>query len=172
MVMMDANMSPALIILLFCLMTWIGIQHLGYVEFGVAGRMFIEGAFRRLLNSHISIDTLEESLVAASSLDDCWDVLRRGYREFGFSRIEMQIAGRKFSAHSEPQPLQSWKVTVPISDESYVELHRGFGLAPQQQVVALFVDLLRQVLQPKVAFFERIPPQREHGLHLSASLGG
>jgi len=170
-VMMEQNMS-GLIILAFCLTTWIGIQHLGYVEFGVAGRLLIDGAFRRLLNSHISIDTLEESLLAASNLDDCWNVLRRGYREFGFSRIEIQIAGRRFSAHSEPQPLQSWKVTVPISDASYVELHRGFGPAPQHQVVASFVDLLRQVLQPKVAFFERIPPQREHDLHLSASIGG
>src|ERR1700687_4335849 len=33
-----------LLIGLFCACTWVGIQHLGYLEFGVAGRMFMDGA--------------------------------------------------------------------------------------------------------------------------------
>ena len=41
-------------------------------------------------------------------------------------------------------------MTVPISELSYVELHRGFGPAQQHQVVASFVDVLRKVLEPKV----------------------
>jgi UDP-GlcNAc:undecaprenyl-phosphate GlcNAc-1-phosphate transferase len=149
------------IILAFCMTTWIGVQHLGYVEFGVAGRLLIDGAFRRLLNSHISIETLEESLAAASTPEDCWNVLRRHYREFGFYRIEAQLAGQKLSECAEMQPLQSWKVTVPLSEVSYVELHRGFGPAQQHQVVASFVDVMRKVLEPKCTIFERIGPQAE-----------
>ncbi len=149
------------IILAFCMTTWIGVQHLGYVEFGVAGRLLIDGAFRRLLNSHISIENLEESLTAASTLEDCWNVLRRYYREFGFYRIEVQMAGQKLSECAEMQPFQSWKVTVPISEVSYIELHRGFGPAQQHQVVASFVDVMRKVLEPKCTAFERIGPQTE-----------
>jgi len=160
----------AFIILAFCMTTWIGVQHLGYVEFGVAGRLLIDGAFRRLLNSHISIENLEESLAAASTPEDCWNVLRRHYREFGFYRIELQMAGQKLSDCAEMQPLQSWKVTVPISDISYIELHRGFGPAQQHQVVASFVDVMRKVLEPKCTAFERIGPQTEHArVAMSAS---
>jgi len=150
------------IILIFCMSAWIGVQHLGYVEFGVAGRLFIDGAFRRLLNSHISIETLEDSLAAASTREECWDVLRRGYREFGFYRIDVQMAGQKLSDCAEMQPFQSWKVTVPISADSYVELYRGFGPAQQHQVVASFVDVLRKVLEPKFTVFERAVPEREY----------
>lgn len=156
----NRNLSR-LIILAFCMITWIGVQHLGYVEFGVAGRLLIDGAFRRLLNSHISIENLEESLTAASTLEDCWNVLRRYYREFGFYRIEVQMAGQRLSESAEIQPLKSWKVIVPISEVSYVELHRGFGPAQQHQVVASFVDVMRKVLEPKCAAFERIGPQAE-----------
>jgi UDP-GlcNAc:undecaprenyl-phosphate/decaprenyl-phosphate GlcNAc-1-phosphate transferase len=159
-VVMNRNIS-GFIILAFCMTTWIGVQHLGYVEFGVAGRLLIDGAFRRLLNSHISIENLEESLMAASTPEDCWNVLRRYYREFGFYRIELHIAGQKLSECAETQPLQSWKVTVPISDVSYIELHRGFGPAQQHQVVASFVDVMRKVLEPKCTVFERIGPQPE-----------
>ena len=89
----NRNMS-GFIIVAFCMTTWIGVQHLGYVEFGVAGRLFIDGAFRRLLNSHISIETLEQNLTEASTPEDCWKVLRRSYREFGFYRIEVQMIGQ------------------------------------------------------------------------------
>ena len=159
-VVANRNIS-GLIILAFCMTTWIGVQHLGYVEFGVAGRLLIDGAFRRLLNSHISIENLEESLTAASTLEDCWNVLRSYYREFGFYRIEVQMAGQKLSECAETQPLQSWKVTVPISEVSYIDLYRGFGPAQQHQVVASFVDVMRKVLEPKCTAFERIGPQTE-----------
>jgi UDP-GlcNAc:undecaprenyl-phosphate GlcNAc-1-phosphate transferase len=157
---MNRNMS-GWIILAFCMTTWIGVQHLGYVEFGVAGRLFIDGAFRRLLNSHISIDNLEENLTSAQTPDECWEVLRRAYREFGFCRIEIQMWGRSFSERAETQPMQTWKVTVPISDGAYVELYRPFGPAQQHQVVAAFVDVVRKTLESKFPDFERIPPQRE-----------
>jgi len=165
----DRNIS-GFIILAFCLTTWIGVQHLGYVEFGVAGRLLVDGAFRRLLNSHIFIENLEESLAAAESPEDCWTILSRVYREFGFYRIDVQIATRKFTECLETQPIQSWKVTIPVSESSYVELHRGFGPAQQHQVVAPFVDVLRKTLAPKFVVFERIPSQREQGppMELSA----
>jgi len=160
-VVANRNMS-GFIILAFCLTTWIGVQHLGYVEFGVAGRLLIDGAFRRLLNSHISIESFEESLAVASTPDDCWNVLRSSYRDFGFSRIEVQMAGQKLSEYADIQPLESWKVTVPISEGSYVELHRGFGPAEQHQVVASFVEVLRRALEPKFIVFERLGLKSEH----------
>lgn len=159
-VVMNRNMS-GLILLVFCMAAWIGVQRLGYVEFGVAGRLFIGGAFRRLLNSHISLDSLEERLTAAATFEDCWKVLRQSYRECGFHQIEVQMGGRRLKECTEIQPLDSWRVTVPISELSYVELHRGFGPAQQHQVVASFVDVLRKVLGPKFLAFERISPQRE-----------
>jgi UDP-GlcNAc:undecaprenyl-phosphate/decaprenyl-phosphate GlcNAc-1-phosphate transferase len=168
-VVMNRNWS-GIILLAFCMTTWMGVQHLGYVEFGVAGRLFIDGAFRCLLNSHISIENLEESLAAASTPEDCWNVLRRACRECGFYQIEVQLADRKFRECAENRPFESWKVTVPISEFSYVELHRGFGPAQQHQVVAAFVDVLRRVLAPKFVVFERSSRQRERaGVEMIAS---
>jgi UDP-GlcNAc:undecaprenyl-phosphate GlcNAc-1-phosphate transferase len=159
-----------LIIAAFCLTTWVGVQHLGYVEFGVAGRLLVDGAFRRLLNSHISIENLEESLAATETPEDCWGVLSRVYRDFGFYRIDVQIGPHRYTESLETQPIQSWMVVVPVSEHSYVELHRGFGPAQQHQVVASFVEVLRKTLAPKFVAFEKIPPHREQGppLELSA----
>jgi UDP-GlcNAc:undecaprenyl-phosphate GlcNAc-1-phosphate transferase len=145
----------AFVILAFCATTWIGIQHLGYVEFGVAGRLLVDGAFRRLLNSHISIEGFEEELQSASTAGECWEVLRDGYREFGFYRIDVEMAGQRFSECAGTQPFQTWKITVPITHQSFIELHRGFGHSEQQQVVAPFAEVLRKILVAKFTSFER-----------------
>lgn len=165
----DRNIA-GFIILAFCLTTWIGVQHLGYVEFGVASRLLVDGAFRRLLNSHISIETLEDNLAAARTPEDCWNVLRRVYPEFGFYRIEVQMAGRRFTECLETQPMQFWRVNVPISEASFVELDRGFGPAQQHQVVASFVDVVHRILGPKFVAFERINLQAKRAtIKMSAS---
>ena len=57
--------NVGLVLVLFCACTWIGIQHLGYLEFGLAGRMFMDGAFRRLLNSHLLLQAFEQDLSTA-----------------------------------------------------------------------------------------------------------
>ena len=51
---------------------------------------------------------------------------------------------------------------MPISELSYVELHRGFGPAQQHQVVASFVEVLRKTLRPRFPVFERIGTQQEN----------
>jgi UDP-GlcNAc:undecaprenyl-phosphate GlcNAc-1-phosphate transferase len=40
-----------LIIILFCALAWIGVQHLGYAEFDMARRLILAGNFRRHLTS-------------------------------------------------------------------------------------------------------------------------
>ena len=75
--MTQGNFFGPIAILFFCLITWIGIGHLGYVEFEVGGRMFIDGAFRRLLNCNIALYGFEKQLQAAESPDDCWSVIQQ-----------------------------------------------------------------------------------------------
>jgi hypothetical protein len=58
-----ANQFRGAIIVLFCGAAWIGVQHLGYVDFGVVGRMFVDGTFRRQLNGQIALQTLAETLI-------------------------------------------------------------------------------------------------------------
>ena len=64
------------IIVLFCAAAWMGVQHLGYVEFGTVGRMFMDGAFRRHLNAQLSLQSFEQLVRVASSPEECWILIR------------------------------------------------------------------------------------------------
>src|SRR3984893_9265110 len=70
------------IIVLCCAGAWIGVQHLGYPEFGMARRMALAGNFRRLLNAELQLNTFRDELAAAVTTEQCWDVLQHTYSQF------------------------------------------------------------------------------------------
>ena len=146
--MMNKNFS-GVVVLIFCFMSWIGIQHLGYIEFGVAGRMFIEGAFRRLLNSQIALQTYEDRLNAATTPTEYWNVMEAALKEFGFHRAHMMLGGQAFDWQDSDYPVSSWDVTIPITDLDFVRLTRPFGASGQPNVVAALADILRKTLIAK-----------------------
>ena len=146
--MMNKNFAGA-VILIFCLMSWIGIQHLGYIEFGVAGRMFIEGAFRRLLNSQIMLQSYEDRLNAAVTLNEYWTIMESALQEFGFHRAHLSLGGQTFDWQGSVYPVSSWDATIPITDLDFVRLTRPFGAAGQHNVVPAFAELFHKTLTAK-----------------------
>jgi UDP-GlcNAc:undecaprenyl-phosphate/decaprenyl-phosphate GlcNAc-1-phosphate transferase len=141
------------IVLLFCLVTWIGIGHLGYIEFGVAGRMFADGAFRRLLNCNITLHGFEKDLLAAKTPDDCWSVIHTAAKDFGFQDIEMLLGGRRYESLDASAAERSWNVRIPISDDDYVKLTGAFDTRVQTAAVAPFANVLRKTVEPKLPDF-------------------
>ena len=141
------------VIILFCGMAWMGIQHLGYVEFGVAGHMFVEGAFRRALNTNIALRIMEERLRSAITPDECWDVIEDSAKNFGFHTIEMALAGRMYSYRTGGAPERSWSVRIPLSGSEFVELTREFEAPSEHNVVAPYADAVRRTIAPKLKHF-------------------
>ena len=142
-----------IVIILFCAVTWIGVQHLGYVEFGTAGRMFLDGAFRRMLNSQVSLLAYQEQLIAAPTPEGCWDVVLGACRDAGFHQVQMTLAGQTFEWQDGIDPMNTWDITIPISDSDYIRLTRSFGGGPEPNIIAPFADLLRQAIVPKLPVF-------------------
>ena len=81
------NRGQGLVILLFCAVAWVGVQHLGYVEFGVARRLVLAGAFRRMLSGHLLLQRFEQSLAAAKTVEDFWGAIREACQSLGFIEV-------------------------------------------------------------------------------------
>lgn len=142
------------VILAFCAVACLGIQRLGYVEFGVVGRMLMEGAFRRALSSQVALRTFEQRLTSAPTPDECWRIIEESAKEFGFHTIDMCYAGHIYEHRNGGVPARSWSVRIPISDEDFVVLTREFeARAHYSSVVVPFADTLRKTLEPKLASF-------------------
>jgi len=171
--MMNSNFQ-GVVVILFCCSAWIGIQHLGYVEFGVAGRMFVDGAFRRHLNTSIALKNLEDHLKSAQSPQEIWDVVENSAKCFGFHTVDMQLAGHHYAYYeSRENPKCSWIVKIPLSEYDFTELAHEFDAPATHNVVGPFAEIIRRVIEPKLEAFSRArllsPPNAT--LHATATAG-
>jgi len=135
------------IIVLFCAAAWIGVQHLGYVEFGIAGRMFMDGAFRRHLNNELALRAFEDSLARASTMEDYWSAIQEACRKFGFTHAELRLNGHRFEETLvETNGNPTWNVEIPLAEEGHLQLTRCFGESQVPTVLVPFAEALHRRL--------------------------
>lgn len=148
-----------IVVLLFTALVWIGIQNLNYVEFGIAGRMVLGGAFRRTLNAQLCLDQLRQSLQKCSTIEDLWTVLCGSARQFGFNQVELCLAGESRSAVvGNADPCSCWTVQIPISEFGYVNFSREFSSPVLPSVTTPFIDLLHISLEAKITEIRSATP--------------
>ena len=141
---------PLLVLALFCASIWIFVRSLGYVEFGVARKVFLGGTVRRLLGAHIHLVNLESSLAAASTPNDCWVAIRDACQHLGFHRVRLQLLGESYDEQIAPGSQICWTMRIPVSPDDYVNCDREIGCALETTGLAAFADLLGDRLRRKL----------------------
>ncbi len=134
------------VIVVFGVVTWIGIQRLGIVEFDTAGRLMLRGAFRGLLTSHIVVESLKYRLTAATTAEECWQILESSYSDLGFCRIKMRFSGSFFSASTSDPHTLCWRIEIPLHGSDFVELAHHFNSDQNPASLSALADALRQTL--------------------------
>jgi UDP-GlcNAc:undecaprenyl-phosphate GlcNAc-1-phosphate transferase len=150
--------SGGAIIVLFCAGAWIGVQHLGYPEFGMARRIVLAGTFRRRLNAELQLSTFRDDLTAAVTPDQCWEVLEHTYSEFGFNEIRFKLGGCLYTHTMNGHHVaNTWTVRIRLSENDYLNLSREFDTqAPP--IVAGFTDAVCRILCRKSSEMLRTDP--------------
>jgi UDP-GlcNAc:undecaprenyl-phosphate GlcNAc-1-phosphate transferase len=153
------------IIVLFCAGAWIGVQHLGYAEFGMARRIVLGGDFRRQLNAELQLSTFRDNLAAAVTPEQCWEVLQHTYSEFGFNEIRFKVGSRLYTHTTNGHHVaDTWTVRIRLSENDYLNLSREFDTeAPP--IVARFTDTIGKVLRTKNSEMLRTDP-----IHLGVAI--
>jgi UDP-GlcNAc:undecaprenyl-phosphate/decaprenyl-phosphate GlcNAc-1-phosphate transferase len=141
-----------LIVVLFCAASWIGIQHLGYVEFNLAGRMLRAGTIQRLLESQIELRRFEQTLAATTTREESWHAVLDACQTFGFAGLTIRFQGETLERTLIPADEGScWTLRVPLGERDYLNLTRRFDSEQRSFIMAPFVETLRKCLPEKLA---------------------
>jgi len=145
------NQFANVVVLLFCAAAWMGVQHLGYLEFNVARDMLLGGTFRRLIDAQIQLRRFERELDAARTLEECWAALKRGCQQFGFRGLRLSVDGEVYEQKPEGNGAGPyWVLRVALSDRDYLNLLREHGEQQHSPVLGPLIDMLRGKLQEKL----------------------
>jgi UDP-GlcNAc:undecaprenyl-phosphate GlcNAc-1-phosphate transferase len=144
----------ALIIPLFCVAVWIGVQYLRYHEFDIVARLVRNNGIRSIVKSHMSFHGYDEALRAANSAEECWHIIRTVACEVGFSQVALRLSDQTYQEQLAEASNQQWILHIPLPESQYVEFMCQFELSAAPVVVAPLADLLHRVLCIKVAEFK------------------
>lgn len=148
--MVNTYKLAILIMLLFLAVVWIGVQYLGYAEFMVVGRMVRHGELWRAVNRQMLVNSFEERILSAQSVEEAWRVIRSCYRELGFSGVSLFADGTLYQeSATQASGRRSWTVRVPLENSDYLELSREFGSGGPNFIVVPLVELIRAGLAGK-----------------------
>lgn len=149
------NHYAGLIIVIFCVSTWLGVQALGYVEFGVVGRLLSRGVFRQFLATEIQLQQLEERLLQAVDVHECWAVIQDRCGALGFTRARLHLAGMTYEVLlPDSGGGDWWEITIPISRSDYINFRRSLHTG-KALYAASFVKIVRASLQARLSGMER-----------------
>jgi hypothetical protein len=133
------NRFGGLIIVIFCMAAWIGVQHLGYSEFGLAGRLLFRGQLRSIIDAQLRLQQFERELSSAATIDEFWRRLTAGCKEFGLAGARLGTSRKASSGpfnttgsvRSSNRPSrQSSFHRRKIRGDSAPARHRGRGSRP------------------------------------------
>ena len=145
-----AKQFGGLIVLVFCAAAWVGVQHLGYIEFSLASHMLLGGSFQQMLASQLHLRKFEEELIAATRLEECYRLLTETCKKFGFTGVIIDFHGQSLrKTLLEQNPETCWTVRIPLAGTGYLNLTRPFD-ASEPTAVVPFVRMLRDVLPEKL----------------------
>jgi UDP-GlcNAc:undecaprenyl-phosphate GlcNAc-1-phosphate transferase len=145
------NRLSAFVIVLFCAVTWIGIQYLGYTEFSVAGRMIFRGDFQRSLKGRMDLIALEKHIANSESLEQCWELACESAPKFGFYCTQMEVRELHFETTEEAYAAgPGWICRIPLGSAGFLELARNPTATAQALVSGPFADTIHVALGKQV----------------------
>jgi UDP-GlcNAc:undecaprenyl-phosphate GlcNAc-1-phosphate transferase len=139
-------------LIVFAAFILIGVNALGYVEFGIVASLLHPRNFSPVIAAQVRLLALEKTLAAALTADDCWCALRAASKDLGFSQLCMRLNGtfyqEKFS--SGPTGELAWTTRVPLSATEFVNVGHAFYDSKAPIIMAPFAAILHRALVPKL----------------------
>jgi UDP-GlcNAc:undecaprenyl-phosphate GlcNAc-1-phosphate transferase len=138
------NQFGGLIVIVFCGAACVGIRHLEYAEFVTAGRMFLRGRFRLIIDSETRLMDFEKALERSSGVQECWAKILAGSREFNFKGVRLSLDGQTFENFGSHDAKGLWELRIPLAEDQYIGFFRDFETASSPLVLSAFVSTVER----------------------------
>jgi len=149
------NRFAGVVLILFCVVSWIGIQGLGYVEFHAIGRMLFQSSFRRTLNIELALRGARAQLAELKGLNERWELFQSLCEELGFCHVRLEMRDLCFEKCMAADCTRNdecawhcgacgnaWTISVPVDETGRVAMSRQLDDSNGQVALILPLTLL------------------------------
>lgn len=143
------NQFGGLIIVLFCVCAWVGVQHLGYVEFAKARQILFAGGFRQIIDIQSRLSRLERELSEAQTLDAYWQILSDRCADFGFVGLRLSLEEATLNHGNVDADPGVWQMRISLGARQYLNFYRPPVDEMRTTELSGFVTVVTKTLQEK-----------------------
>jgi UDP-GlcNAc:undecaprenyl-phosphate GlcNAc-1-phosphate transferase len=132
-------------VILFCLLAFIGIKNLGYVEFRAAKRV-LSGDVLGLVRQEIYLAHLREELCAVDSSSELWTKVRDACCALEFTSVRLTLDGHIYEEVLRSVPGPGWKLSMSFGNRGDLTLGQPVNQS-SQTLINSFFKVLNECLQ-------------------------
>jgi UDP-GlcNAc:undecaprenyl-phosphate GlcNAc-1-phosphate transferase len=137
-----------LIVVLFCLLAFFGIKHLGYVEFSAARRVLTK-TFLGMVSYEIYLKQLREELLGADTSEEFWINVREACQKMGFSSVHLTLDGDSFEDCFESSTAPGWQLSMSFGKRGNIVLKQSIQRSTDRLVTSSLLHVLHECIQVK-----------------------
>jgi UDP-GlcNAc:undecaprenyl-phosphate/decaprenyl-phosphate GlcNAc-1-phosphate transferase len=115
-----------LIIIVFCVLVYVGVNYLGYVEISAARRTLSRKMVLRVVKEEIYLQELTRAVAKIDTLQDCWKVVLTVSRDMNFTTVQMRLHGAIFEEvlNEGVEEDSSWNIGLPLGHYGNLRITR------------------------------------------------
>jgi len=140
------NQNRDFVLVLVCLSAWLGLQQLGYSEFGIAKRLMFSGTIRSALSAQLALDTFEQDVNGDITLEESCNMLCKTCPQFGFSGMVFEVDEVKHAWGIN----DGWHARLDFPGHGYITVWRDTKSLSGSAASVLFIDSVSRVLVQKL----------------------
>lgn len=144
------NQNRDFVIIIVCLCAWLGLQQLGYSEFGVAKRFMLSGTIRSALSAQLALEAFELEVNGNVTLAQCCDMVCNTCPRFGFSGLVFEVDDIKQTWGIN----NGWHARVDFPGHGYISVWRDINSSSSNAASVLFIDSVSRVFAEKLSQLE------------------
>jgi len=145
------------ILVVSCGAAWWGIHKLRFIELHAARQMLFLH-FRHILEAELTVLAMEESMAAATTLDECWQAIVRASDDLDFAQVRLRIGSKLYEKTLKPiDPTACWSFQIPLSESDYIVFKRAVGAEFEFSTAVPFFNLTRKSVQGNLKRFQSNP---------------
>lgn len=139
--------GEVIVLVAFASIAIFGIGRLGYPELSAVRKVLLRGSLRREISAQLEVQSLQESLRAANTPEDCWVAAQRNSSRFGFEIVRMRLCNQVFG-RTEAEDYSSI-IRIAISERDWLDISLDTDTDKQPNILLPFVTTIQATLADK-----------------------
>jgi UDP-GlcNAc:undecaprenyl-phosphate GlcNAc-1-phosphate transferase len=139
------------IIIVFCVLVYVGVNYLGYIELAAARRTLSRKMILSVVKEEVYLHELTQAVARITSLPQYWDVVRTICKDMNFTTVHMQMHGIHFEEAMEDKGASpSWNISLSLGPHGSLRVTRTAGHEAPDYMMRALIHLQNLIEQKEL----------------------